>query len=105
MQEFALHNYDMFVNNAPHRGMIIYAHKSLTATVVKFNDDLDFQEYVLCEFRTYKTGVSVLFACIYRNPTSGPGNNGKLFELLNTIDEHPAKLKCIVGDFNMPGIG
>ena len=34
----------------------------------------------------------------------GPGNNDKLFELPNTNDEHPAKLKCIVGDFNMPGI-
>ena len=37
VQEFALHNYDMFVNNAPHRGVIIYAHKSLNATVVKGN--------------------------------------------------------------------
>ena len=52
VQEFALHNYDMFVNNVPHRGVIIYAHKSLNATVVKFNDDLDFQEYVLCAFIT-----------------------------------------------------
>ena len=102
--EFNIDNYDKFINNQPHRGVIIYTHHSLKATEITFDNTNDFQESVTCEIKTTVPGVSLLFACIYRSPNSDRDNNDKILKLLQDIDNHPAKLKCITGDFNMPGI-
>ena len=69
-----------------------------------FDNNNDFQESVTCEITTTVPGVSLLFACVYRSPHSDRDNNDKILKLLKDIDNHPAKLKCITGDFNMPGI-
>ena len=103
VKEYDIDNYDKFINNAPHRGVIIYTHKSLQATEVTFIDN-NFQEFVMCEVKTSKSGISLLFVCIYRSPSSALNNNDNLLRLLRRVDQHPAKLKCIVGDFNMPYI-
>ena len=58
----------------------------------------------MCEVKTSKPGISLLFVCIYRSPSSILENNNNLLRLLRRVDQHPAKLKCIVGDFNMPYI-
>ena len=103
VKEYDIDNYDKFINNAPHRGVIIYTHKSLQATEVTFIDN-NFQEFVMCEVKTSKSGISLLIVCIYRSPSSGLNNNDNLLRLLRRVDQHPAKLKCTVGDFNMPYI-
>ena len=56
----------------------------------------------MCEINTLNTGVNLLFVCVFRSPNSNPDNNANLLNLLTGIDKHPAKLKCIVGDFNVP---
>ena len=62
--EFNIDNYDKFINNQPHRGVIIYTHHSLKATEITFDNTNDFQESVTCEIKTTVPGVYLLFACI-----------------------------------------
>ena len=105
MNEFNIDNYDKFINNVPHRGVLIYVHKRVNATMMTVESKYDeFIEYTMCEIKTLNTGVNLLFVCVYRSPNSDPDNNANLLNLLTGIDKHPAKLKCIVGDFNLPGI-
>ena len=82
----------------------VYTYHSLKATEITFDNTNDFQESVTCEIKTTVPGVSLLFACIYRSSHSDRDNNDKILKLLQDIDNHPAKLKCIIGDFNMPTI-
>ena len=96
---FNINNYDKFINKQPHRGVIIYTRHSLKATEITFDNNNDFHESVTCEITTTVPGVSLLFACVYRSPHSDRDNNDKILKLLKDIDNHPAKLKCITGDF------
>ena len=102
--EFDLYNYDKFVNDIKQRGVILYVHKEVKATEVTVDEKGDFDEYIMCEVKTNTPGVTLLLTCIYRSPNSSEDNNAKLIKLLAVIDKHPAKLKCTVGDFNLPGI-
>ena len=102
--EFDLYNYDKFVNDIKQRGVILYVHKEVKATEVTVDENGDFDEYIMCEVKTNTPGVTLLLTCIYRSPNSSEDNNAKLIKLLAVIDKHPAKLKCTVGDFNLPGI-
>ena len=82
----------------------ISVHKEVKATEMAVDENGDFDEYIMCEVKTNTHGVTLLLTCIYRSPNSSEDNNAKLMKLLAVIDKHPAKLKCTVGDFNLPGI-
>ena len=105
MNEFNIDNYDKFINNVPHRGVLIYVHKRVNATMMTVESKYDeFIEYTMCEIKTLNTGVNLLFVCVYRSPNSNPDNNANLLNLLTGIDKHPAKLKRTLSPYfrNLP---
>ena len=61
MNEFNIDNYDKFINNVPHRGVLIYVHKRVNATMMTVENKYDeFIEYTMCEIKTLNTGVNLL---------------------------------------------
>ena len=88
------------------RGIAVYTHSSIDKSVVQLNSIAEFEEACLLEIRL-RGGDVLLFACIYRSPTTTPTsdkNNENLNNLLRTISLKTYSHKCIVGDLNYKNI-
>ena len=48
LQEFVINDYDMFINEYPRRGTLIYVHKELKANKVKVVNATEYNEAVWC---------------------------------------------------------
>ena len=102
--EYAITNYDMFLNKDHKRGVAIYVDKSLKAREYEELYVCGFEECVWCTFDDVN-GEKVLLGCIYRSPnTSTDENDDKLFQMLKSHDVSHFNKVCIVGDFNYPDV-
>ena len=101
--EYALDNYDTFINKNHKLGTVLHTDKSLKAQEVSILNDNEFEESVWCTFTTHNA-EKVLLGCIYRSPNSSPTNTENLKSLLSSQLIQTYDKICIVGDFNLPSI-
>jgi hypothetical protein len=81
------------------RGVVIYAHRDIQASLVTRFDTVGFEEAIWCSMKLDK-GDNLLFGCIYRSPSSTSENNNKLNTLLGEACSAGFSHTLIVGDFN-----
>ena len=97
-------DYDMFsvnIDNDIGRGMLLYVHKSLSATEVKL--DIEYEENVFVKIRT-SNSESLLVGLIYRSDSGTDDNNRHLCDIIEEAGNMKYTHYLIMGDFNYPAI-
>ena len=59
LQEFVIIDYDMFINEHPRRGTLIYVHKELKANKVKVLHATVYNEAVWCEINLFNGNIII----------------------------------------------
>ena len=103
-QEFNLQGYNMFYNENPKRGTIIYINENLDFCYLKPKVQSTLLEDVWC------TGIvnskKVLLGCVYRSPNQSnkAESTQELINTLNLIEFSKFDMVLIMGDFNYPDL-
>ena len=96
--------YQMFsknIDNEVGRGLILYIHRSLQATEVKFNTE--FQENLFVKVRL-NASDEILIGLIYRSESGSDYNNLKIYDLITESVDLKCSHYLVMGDFNYPRI-
>lgn len=101
--EFEINNFDMFMNNKPKRGIIMYFDKKLNARECSELNNSQFDESLWCSYKGAQD-ETVLVGCIYHSPNSSEENTKLLFNLLKHEEISKYNKILIMGDFNYPDI-
>ena len=102
--EFCLPGYVLYhsnLENNHHRGVILYVHDSLYATLHEL--PICFEEYVFVSLKT-ATNEHVNVCLVYRSPNSDDKNNSLLLNLMTYLSNLKNNPLIIMGDFNTSGI-
>ena len=96
--------YNMFsinIDNDTRRGMLLYVHKTLSASEVKLITE--FQENVFVEIATNQR-ETMLVGLTYRSESGTEENNRNLRSIIDEANNKKCTHCIIMGDFNYPGI-
>ena len=102
--EYSLDGYEIVEKNVTHdregRGMLVYVRKDMAYTEVTMEQK--YCEYICIELKGLDE--KILITSVYRSPSSDMDANDKLLNLIQELNNHRAKHKIILGDFNLPDI-
>lgn len=102
--EYSIDGYEMLeknvINAGEGRGLLLYIRRNMS--FIEINLKHQYCEYICLEVK----GVNdtILIASVYRSPSSDVIENDKLLEVMQEFNNHQAKHKLFMGDFNLPNI-
>ena len=101
--EFDIPGYELFINENPSRGIIMYIKQSLKPSKCDELNSCDFHESLWCNINI--DSVSLLLGCIYRNTSIDLAQSTEhLVNLLQKLNSIKHEQVIITGDFNYPNI-
>ena len=100
--ELSINEYEMFHNlQEEGRGIVLYVHNKLQPSLCS-NIKSDFSEHLVVETKLNEGNGNLLICLVYRRQDLPKDNCDKLNALFETLSQHKAMHKLIVGDFNFP---